>query len=74
MPVDDDLRPGVDEDTGDRPQQRGLARAVGPEDGNDLALTDVDGDVVEYLDRSVATRGHRRPQPQTHGRAAALPR
>ena len=51
----------------DRPDRRGLARAVGAEQDDDLAFVDMQVDITEHLDRAVAGieardlqhRGHR---------------
>ena len=42
--------------------ERALARAVGPEEAEDLALADVERHVVERPDRAAAVPG-RRPPP-----------
>jgi hypothetical protein len=57
LAVEADLDLGPHEDAGDRPEQRRLARAVGAEDGDDLALADLDCDGVEDFDRAVAAPG-----------------
>ena len=41
------------EHAGDRAQDRGLAGAVGAEDGDDLALRHLQADAADRLDRTV---------------------
>ena len=54
---------------GDGADQRGLARAVGADDGDDLALGDLERDAVERL--RVAVEEVEIADGQHHGRAAA---
>ena len=52
--ADPDLAGVVRQQTVDAAQQRGLAAAGGPDDGDDLALADIEVDVAEHFERAVA--------------------
>ncbi len=55
-------------ETGDRPQQRGLARAVGANQRHDLAFGDREARLPQHLDVAVA---HIEPFDRKHGHAFA---
>ena len=61
------------EQPGDRPQCRGLARAVRADEGDDLALLDVDRDAAQGVDRAVVGVDVVELE-QGHGQASAAPR
>ncbi len=61
-PVDRDAARGGREQPGDRPEQRGLARPVGADQGHQLARADLQGDVAQRVHRRRSARRARSPQ------------
>src|SRR5205823_10232156 len=63
-------------ETGDRAQRRGLAGAVGADQGDDLALVDLERDAFQRLDRGVegVDRLHQEHGPAVAGAHPWLPR
>ena len=60
------VAPARAQQAGDRLQRRRLARAVGAEEGDDLALADRERDALEGADLAVADVRGRRPQASRH--------